>query len=196
MLTAIVLAAGLSKRMGTANKLLLTYKGKTIIERTILNLLDAGIQEVIVVTGYEADKITMAVQYLPVRIIYNTAYEKGMTTSIQKGVASAHGEGFMICLGDMYAIIPEEYSVLKTGFEQQVKLDEKCIIIPQYHNEKGNPVIFSASYKDALLQHTNMEGCKAIVQSNSAHIHGVEMDSRHILEDLDYPEDYEKISNE
>ncbi|CAN5713883.1 hypothetical protein BH10BAC2_BH10BAC2_17090 [soil metagenome] len=196
MLTAIVLAAGLSTRMGTANKLLLLYEGKAIIERTILNLLDAGIQEVIVVTGYEADKITMAVQYLPIRIIYNTAYEKGMTTSIQKGVASANGKGYMVCLGDMYAITPEEYSVLKISFEEQVKLDEKCITIPRYNNEKGNPVIFAAAYKDAILQHTDMEGCKAILQSNAAHIHWLEMNSQHILEDLDYPEDYKKISNE
>jgi molybdenum cofactor cytidylyltransferase len=196
MLSAIVLAAGLSKRMGTANKLLLPYKGKTIIERTILNLLDADIQDVIVVTGYEADKITMAVQYLPVRIIYNTTYEKGMTTSIQKGIVSANGTGYMICLGDMYAITTEEYSVLKISFEEQVRLDEKCISIPRYNNEKGNPVIFAAGYKDAILQHTDMEGCKAIVQSNAAHIQWVEMDSPHILEDLDYPEDYKKISNE
>lgn len=196
MFTAIVLAAGLSKRMGTANKLLLPYKGKTIIERTILNLLDAGIEEVIVVTGFEADKITMAVQYLPVRIIYNTAYEKGMTTSIQKGVTVAHGKDFMICLGDMYAITPEEYNVIRMSFEAQVKLDEKCITIPKYNNEKGNPVIFAADYKDDILRHTDMEGCKAIVQSNVEHVHWVEMQSRHILEDLDYPEEYKKISNE
>lgn len=196
MLTAIVLAAGLSKRMGTANKLLLPYKGKTIIERTILNLLDAGIDEVIVVTGYEADKITMAVQYLPVRIIYNTAYDKGMTTSIQRGVGVAKGNGYMICLGDMFAITSPDYILLKNNFEKIYQQDTRCICIPRYTNEKGNPVIFSAFYKGAILIHQDMEGCKGIVQANMQHVHWVEMDSPHILEDLDYPEDYKKLTNE
>jgi len=196
MLSAIVLAAGSSKRMGAENKLLLPYKSKTIIEATILNILDAGIKEVIVVTGYEADKITMTVQYLPVRLIYNTTYEKGMTTSIQKGVEAARGSGYMICLADMFAITPTEYIKLQTFFDACIAKDEQCICIPRYNNEKGNPVIFSQYYKQPILKHAEMEGCKEIVQANKEHIHWIEMDSRNILQDLDYPEDYKKISAE
>ena len=194
MLSAIVLAAGLSKRMGAENKLLLPYKSKTIIETTILNILDAGIKEVIVVTGYEADKITMSVQYLPVRLIYNTAYKKGMTTSIQKGVDISKGNGYMICLADMFAITSIEYIQLQTFFDACFVKDQQCICIPRYENEKGNPVIFSEHYKTTILRHTNMEGCKEIVQSNKEHIHWIEMDTANVLQDLDYPEDYKKIS--
>lgn len=193
MLSAIVLAAGLSKRMGDENKLLLRYKSKTIIETTILNILDGGIEEVIVVTGFEADKITMAIQYLPVRIIYNVFYKKGMTTSIQKGVESSKGNGFMICLGDMFAITSSEYSQMVSFFEECFAKDEQCICMPRYKNEKGNPVIFSSFYKKELLQHTDMEGCKAIVQSNKDHVHTLEMITPNILQDIDYPEDYQRI---
>ena len=55
MLSAIVLAAGLSKRMGSANKLLLMYKNKTVIETVVENILAAGIKEVIVVTGHQSE---------------------------------------------------------------------------------------------------------------------------------------------
>ena len=196
MVSAIVLAAGLSKRMGAENKLLLPYKSKTIIERTVLNLLDAGINEVIVVTGFEADKITMTIQYLPVKIIYNTSYKKGMTTSIQKGAQSAKGNGYMICLADMFAITATEYNQLQTFFDECFKKDEQCICIPRFSNEKGNPVVFSSSYKEEILKHTDMEGCKTIVQSNKQHIQWLDMETDHVLQDLDYPEDYKKIINE
>ena len=196
MLSAIVLAAGLSKRMGVENKLLLSYKNKTIIETTILQILDAPMNEVIVVTGFEADKITMTIQYLPVKIIYNTNYKKGMTTSIQKGAGSAKGNGYMICLADMFAITATEYNRLQTFFDECFKKDEQCICIPRFSNEKGNPVVFSSSYKEEILKHTDMEGCKTIVQSNKQHIQWLDMETDHVLQDLDYPEDYKKIINE
>ena len=73
MLSAIVLAAGLSKRMGQQNKLLLSYKTKTIIETTLENILASGIKDIIVVTGHEHTQVEAAVQHLPVRIIFNTS---------------------------------------------------------------------------------------------------------------------------
>jgi molybdenum cofactor cytidylyltransferase len=193
MLTAIVLAAGSSKRMGAENKLLLSHKSKTIIETTILQILDAPINEVIVVTGFEADKITMTIQYLPVKIIYNINSKKGMTTSIQKGIESAKGNGYMICLADMLAITAAEYNQLQTFFEECLRKDEQCICIPRFNNEKGNPVIFSSSYKEEILKHADMEGCKTIVQTNKQHIHWLDMETDHILQDLDYPKDYKAL---
>jgi CTP:molybdopterin cytidylyltransferase MocA len=65
-----------------------------------------------------------------------------------------------------------------------------------YNNEKGNPVVFSSSYKEEILKHTDMEGCKTIVQSNNQHIQWLDMETDHVLQDLDYPEDYKKIINE
>jgi molybdenum cofactor cytidylyltransferase len=196
MISAIVLAAGLSTRMGSENKLLLPLNGITIIETTLQHLLDAGIEEIIVVTGHEAAEVTAAIQHLPVAIIHNSMYERGMTTSIQKGVEAATGDGYMICLADMFTILSSEYTSLATGFKKHLLFDQDCICIPRYKNEKGNPVIFAASYKTDILLHREMEGCKAIVQSNKKHIRWIDMDTAHILEDLDYPDDYKKICME
>ena len=194
MVSAIVLAAGLSTRMGTANKLLLAYKNKTVIATVIENIIAAGIEEIIVVSGFEAEKIQGALEGLAVQFVHNPAYEKGMTASIQHGVSVAKGNGYMICLSDMVLIEPAEYTLLKEAFELQLKLDRKCICMPRFKNEKGNPVIFSSFYKKAILQHKDMEGCKEIVQLNKAHIHWIEMDSLHILQDMDYPEDYSRLN--
>ncbi|HRI20082.1 MAG TPA: nucleotidyltransferase family protein [Panacibacter sp.] len=193
MLTAIVLAAGTSTRMGNTNKLLLPYKNKTVIATVAENVINAGIGEVIVVTGFEAEKIQQALKGLPVQFVNNPAYAKGMTTSIQHGVLQAKGNGFMICLSDMVLITPHEYSLLNNCFGEQLMHNEKCICIPLYNKEKGNPVIFSSSYKQAILNHTGMEGCKEIVQENKEYIHFIEMNTPHILQDMDYPGDYEKL---
>jgi len=196
MISAIVLAAGLSKRMGNSNKLLLPYRHSTVIEATINNILAAGIEDVIVVTGYENDKINDVIKHLPVTIVDNPSYHQGMTTSIQKGVLHAKGNGFMICLSDMIMIEPAEYALLINTFEQQVRLNKKVICIPRYENEKGNPVIFSAYYKEMILAHTDMEGCKTIVQANKEYICWVDMPTNHVLIDMDYPEDYEKLNKQ
>jgi len=193
MLSAIVLAAGLSKRMGQQNKLLLPYKTKTIIETTLENILASGIKDIIVVTGHEHTQVEAVVQHLPVRIIFNAQYKKGMTTSIQQGITDATGKGYMICLADMFLVTPHEYSFLHHEFENAFQQNEKCICVPKYNEDKGNPVIFSSLYRDAILKHTDMEGCKTIVQSNKENIHWIEMNSDHILQDMDYYEDYRKF---
>ena len=193
MLSAIVLAAGLSKRMGQQNKLLLPYKTKTIIETTLENILASGIKDIIVVTGHEHMQVEAVVRHLPLRIIFNSQYKKGMTTSIQQGITHASRKGYMICLADMFLVTPYEYSFLHREFENAFQQNEKCICVPKYKEDTGNPVIFSSFYREAILKHADMEGCKTIVQSNKENIHWIEMNSDHILQDMDYYEDYRKF---
>ncbi len=195
-LTAIVLAAGLSKRMGKENKLLLPYHNKAIIRIVVENILAAGIKEVLVVIGHEAEKVTALLADLPVKLVVNEAYEKGMTTTIQEGVRHATGAGFMICLSDMVMITAEEYRWMQAAFLQQHEKDAAVICLPRFNNEKGNPVIFSAAYRDTILKHEKMEGCKEIVQQHAAHIFWMEMVTPHVLQDFDYRIDYEELVKE
>jgi len=190
MISSIVLAAGSSQRMGNINKLLLSYKNKTIIETTLENILASGINEVIVVTGYEAEKVKTAIQHLPVTIVHNVNYEEGLTTSIQCGIEGAKEHGYMICLSDMFLITSEEYALLNKTYEENFTSNPRYIYLPRYNNEKGNPVIFSPYYKDAIFEHKEMEGCKAIVQSSKENIFWVDMPTDHVLQDMDYYEDY------
>ncbi len=189
MVSAIVLAAGLSARMGK-NKMLLPFAGKTVIEKVVENIIASGIDDIIVVTGRDALQLHDLLQHSPVKIIYNNDFALGMTTSIQKGVYAANGDGYMICLGDMSFIISQEYKKLNDFFEEKRLVDEECICIPGYKNQKGNPVIFSSFYKNIILEHTNMEGCKEIVQANKQYVYAIEMNTNNILKDIDTFEDY------
>src|SRR5205823_7521291 len=123
MVSAIVMAAGLSSRMGEQNKLLLPFKNKSIIETTIANIIGAGMEEIIIVLGHEADKIKNAIIDLPVKTIYNPDYKNGLTGTIQQGIRQAKGNGFMLCLSDMVLINSGEYKKIKDAFEKQVLID-------------------------------------------------------------------------
>jgi molybdenum cofactor cytidylyltransferase len=194
MVSAIVLAGGLSSRMG-ANKLLLPYEGHTIIERVVDNICMASFEEVIVVTGHQSEKIRKVLRNYSVKFVHNLGYAFGMTTSIQEGVKAATGDGYMICLGDMVNITSKEYAWLSLRFESCVETDKATIVLPLFNHTKGNPVLFSALYKNKILRHTNMNGCSDIVQENKNSIKYVEMPSNHVLQDIDSFNDYYQLMN-
>ena len=193
MLTIIVLAAGLSRRMGIENKLLLPFQGKTIVETTIDNLLEAQIGEIIVVVGHESEKVKAVLQNYPLSIIENFDYEKGQTTSIQAGIRATQNGNYMICLSDMVLIKPEEYQLLATQFFNFLEHDAQTIVQPIFQKQRGNPVVFSNFYQNLILNNENTEGCKLIVQTNKQHVYRVEMPSDSVLLDADTKEDYANL---
>lgn len=189
-LSAIVLAAGTSSRMPERNKLLLPFGAQTILETVIDNLETAGLTEIIVVTGHEADKVETAIRHLNVMIIHNDNFAAGMTGSIKAGVAAASGDAFMICLGDMPMIGAKDYQVLHSFFLNAREVDEKVICVPSFEDRRGNPVVFAGGYKKEILDHQNPEGCKEILLNNSQHVKFCEMPSANVLKDIDLLSDY------
>ncbi len=195
-LSVIVLAAGLSSRMGVENKLLLSFQSKTILETTISNILEANIGEVIVVVGHEAERLKAVLKsrFPDIKIVENPYFEKGMTTSIQTGIRAAKNtEGYAICLTDMVLIQPYEYRLLAQQFLDFYKQDEKVIIQPIFKEKRGNPVIFSHFYKKSILETIDTEGCRSVVQAYKKHVKLVEMPTNHVLQDVDFKEDYERM---
>jgi len=193
MVTAVIAAAGLSSRMGPVNKMLLAYRSSTVAAHTVRRILDAGLHEVIVVAGHEADEVSEALAGLPVKVVVNEQYEKGLSSSLRAGVAAADGNGYMLCLADMVRIESGEYRQLAEAFEKQVQQDPRVICLPRYRGERGNPVIFSSFYRNELLAQVEGEGFRSVVQRHRHHIFWVEMDTPHVLEDLDSPGDYERL---
>ncbi len=193
-ISVIVLAAGLSRRMGLENKLLLPFNGKTILETTIEQLLAAQIGPISVVVGHEKELVkSILKQYDPLSIIENLDYKSGMTSSIKAGVRASMGNDFMICLSDMPLIQPNEYQRLRDSFIEIKKHDEYAIIQPIFNEKQGNPVIFSNFYGNLILNNKNTEGCKPIVQAHKQHVYRVEMPSDSVLLDADTKEDYAKL---
>ncbi len=203
MIRAIVLAAGLSRRMGEENKLLLPFGGSTVLETTIGNILTAELGETVVVVGHEAENVlpvlNKVVGVKNLRTTLNLDYETGMTSSIQAGVRMAGNDSethYMICLSDMVLIKPTEYQYLKNQFLDILKRDDKAIVLPVFNGKKGNPVIFSHFYKNDIFNLTYTEGGKPIVQANPDSVYFVEMPSDSVLKDMDNKADYERMLKE
>jgi molybdenum cofactor cytidylyltransferase len=84
----------------------------------------------------------------------------------------------------------EDYDFLIKNFQNQVLINENCIVQPVFEEKKGNPIVFSASYRAAILVHQDPEGCRSIVQKNKVFLHQVAMPSDAILKDIDDWETY------
>ena len=249
--TAIVLAAGLSRRMGNENKLLLPFGDSTILGTTLTQILNAQLGETFLVLGHEAAAVLQSLSdgvipnhpvtwtedpsvfsisdvgfrmsddantfrkflKFPKReaepksnnlssinyqlssinyqlsVIINPHFEKGMTTSIQAGVAAAdkegRGGGYMMCLSDMPFITSAGYQYLKNEFLKRLMIDNQAIVQPIFRNERGNPTVFSSFYKKHILELDYTEGCKPIVQAYKNHLYLVEMPTDAVLRDID-----------
>src|SRR2546422_774666 len=101
MISAIVLAAGTSSRMGSP-KPLLTLGGRPLLERVLETVRDAAVDDIVVVLGHEADRVRDGVSFDGAHAVVNPAYIEGMSTSLQAGIRAAdpRSDGFLIVLGD------------------------------------------------------------------------------------------------
>jgi molybdenum cofactor cytidylyltransferase len=207
-LCAIVLAAGLSRRMGADNKLILPFRDTTILGATLTALLNSTIAIIVVVIGHQSEEIKAFLTYFfekynqknnknkEIVIVQNADYQIGMTTSIQKGILNTSNiniSGYMICLADMPLILAEEYNLLQNYFFEKLTTDKAAIVQPVFNEKRGNPTLFSFSYKEAILANDFPDGCKPIVTAHQKNVYLLEMPSNSVLKDIDFREDYEQL---
>jgi molybdenum cofactor cytidylyltransferase len=187
MISAIILAAGESKRMGRV-KQLMTLGDSTILEKVIDNVIGSEVNEVIVVLGYKVDEVKKTIMPKQVKIAINPDYVKGMSTSIVAGIkmADRNTEGLMIVLGDQPFIDSKTIEDLITAFS----MGNKGIVLPVFQGRRGNPVIFSTKYKNELLSLKGDIGGRDIVSRNPDDLLELTVDCEGVLTDIDTPESY------
>jgi molybdenum cofactor cytidylyltransferase len=193
MLTAVVVAAGMSTRMGQ-NKLLLEFRKKPLIAHTVDTLLASAVDEVIVVLGHEAERVRNKIAGKPVKVIENPAYREGLSTSVRAGVeaVSPQSEAIMICLADQPLLQPDDVNRLVKAFTH-AKEAGKLILVPFYHGERGNPVVLDSSYREAILGIVGDVGCKGVIKRFPDKVFALEMETDHVVRDVDNLEDYQTI---
>ncbi len=191
---AIFLAAGSSRRMGKDNKLLLPYSDRTLVEFTFDKILKSDIDKILVITGFEQEKIQNLLQDKTEYFIYNKNHKIGMTSSIQAGVKALdeNCSGFIIALSDMPFLKTEDYNILIRNFKLNYN-NKPLIIQPVLGKRKGNPVIFSHHFKSEILDHDQPEGCREIIQRNKAFVVLVELENEKAFWDVDTPGDYKNL---
>jgi len=189
VIAGVVLAAGLSLRMGRA-KLLLDWGGRPVIRRAVEQVKAGRVDEVLVVLGHEAPTIREALKGLPVRFVENPEPEAGQASSIAAGVAvlGPAVSAVLIALGDQPALPPEVIPRLVETFNQT----GKAIVAPLYRGVQGNPVLFAAAVFPELRALTGDRGARSVVEKDPARVALVSFDLP-MPADLDTFEDYERL---
>lgn len=184
---AIVLAAGLSTRMGT-QKLLLPFEGKTIIEKVVENILNSGIDRINVVLGSNADEISETLKSMPVHFVTNENFRNGMHTSVISGAKALPPEtkAVLIFLGDQ-PFIPEK--AIRTVAEAW-KTSGKGIVIPLFDGKRGHPPLYDLKYRDELENLDPTQGLRSVALKFPEDIFEVETFCSEIVRDIDTKDDY------
>ena len=178
MISAILLAAGESKRMNGENKLTKILKGEPLIKYSVKNILESSVDELIIIIGHKSDNIKNVIdENKKIKFILNKNYKLGMASSIKIGIKnlSEKTQAFFICLGDMPMIGKEIYNKLI------LNLNKKEIIVPSYKNQQGNPILFSITMKDKIMDIDGDNGAKKILEKNRNKIFNLEINDEGIL---------------
>ena len=193
MLSSIILAAGMSKRMKDRNKLLLQYGELTILEKTINNLSRSNINEIIIVLGHDSNNTKRALKQIKFKKVFNEFYSHGISSSIISGLKAINtsAKGVMICLGDMPQIKTSSYNLLIEKFN--TTLNEKKIVLPTYNNKKGNPIILSSFYFSYLYRLKGDIGARDLIEKYASNIIRTEIDDEGLLKDIDNNLDYDLL---
>jgi molybdenum cofactor cytidylyltransferase len=192
----ILLAAGSSKRMGAQNKLLLPIdNGHSMIRWIAQTYLDADIDTLIVVTGFQHEAIRKALLGLNVEFVHNHDYQTGQASSVARGIESLSEQYdcALIGLADMPFITSDLINRLIKSHDLLSK-PEVRITMPIIDGRCANPVIWGRAFFDELQAISGDEGGRQILAAYLSAVNGVSWDKTQIAEDIDLPEDIQKLS--
>ena len=187
MVSAILLAAGQSKRMNGENKLTKEIQGIPLIKHSVKNILASSIDELIIVLGHQKETIEKLIDNNEkIKFVFNKDFESGMASSIKAGLnhLSKNTEAFFICLGDMPMVNSDIYNQLIQS------KNNKEIIVPTYKGQQGNPILFSKSIKEKIMAIQGDVGAKKILELNKNKILNVEVNSKSIGKDFNTKDDF------
>ena len=186
-ITAIILAAGYSSRMGVF-KPLLDLGGRPVITRIVETFRQAGIDEVIVVAGYRKELIIPVIEGAGARAAVNERYEEGMFSSVIAGMsAMEHGpQAFIVLPADIPLVRAATIRSLVNGFME----GRNRILVPSFRGSKGHPPLISVSLQGAIMEFTGENGLKGALEELESETGKVEVPDGNILFDVDNPADY------
>ena len=186
----------MSTRLGR-NKLLLPFKGQPLIAHAVDTLLASAVDEIIVVLGHEADQVRAAIGAKRVRFVENPDYQQGLSASVRAGFAAipSRTSAILIYLADQPLLEPGEVDFLIRAFTEAGKAG-KTMLVPFFPAQRGNPVIVSSTYQKSIIGIAGDTGCRRVIKQNPDQVLTVEMQTDHVVRDIDTMEDYQKLVTE
>jgi molybdenum cofactor cytidylyltransferase len=188
--SAIILAAGRSTRMGGPNKLLAELGGKPLVRIVAEQALASKAKEAIVVTGHQAELVEQALQGLKVKFVRNPDFAEGLASSVKAGVATVADDvdGAVICLGDMPMISPQLIDHLIEAFAPD---RGNLIAVPVSGGRRGNPVLWSRRFFKELMTLDGDVGARHLIAKHNEVVAEVPVEGDAAFLDIDTPEGLE-----
>lgn len=190
MISAVILAAGKSTRLGLS-KQLLEINGRTMVEHVIKNVCGSNVDETIVVLGFMADKIIDKTRSYNVKIVLNKDYKSGMSTSLRAGLKAVNKKSCAVIfvLADQPLVNTSIINKLVSGYERKKPL----IVVPTYKGKRGNPTLIDRTLFKEIERISGDVGARSLIEKYRKNVEEIEMDSLGVLIDIDTAEEFKLI---
>jgi molybdenum cofactor cytidylyltransferase len=187
--TAIVLAAGESRRMGTL-KPLLPYGSGTVIQAVVRALTSSPVHQVMVVVGHRAEEIEGSLEGSGAGVVFNPRYPEGMLTSVQAGIAAAppDTDWFVLALGDQ----PSLSSALVHRLLEVARNGSAGIVVPSFGGRRGHPLLIHSRFREEIGALPAETGLRELLRRHPESVHHEVVEDEAVLADMDTPADYER----
>jgi molybdenum cofactor cytidylyltransferase len=187
---AIVLAAGLSRRMGGPNKLLAQVDGQPIVQRVVDTVLASRARPVTVVVGHQEDEVRAALAGRDVRFVTNRGYREGLGSSLRTGIEALSRsddavDGTLVALGDMPWIKAAHIDALIHAFDPDAAAS---ICVPVHDRKRGHPVLWSSRHFGEMRKLAGDVGARALLEAHADAVLAVPVDDPAVHLDIDTPE--------
>lgn len=184
---AVLLAAGLSRRMGERNKLLIELGGEPLVRRTARSFLAAG-ADVYAVIGHEAEAVRAALAGLPLSFVENPDFAEGKASSARAGVDAVPTgyDAVLVSPADLPLLTPDDIEDLLRAFASSGR---DRILIPFFGDQRGNPVVFPAQLVAKMRASGRNVACRKFIDANPQLARRYEAANDHFVTDIDTPED-------
>lgn len=192
IVSAVILAAGLSQRMGSVNKLGLEVSGKCVVRHCVDVLLQSKLQDVHVVYGFEHRDLRAMLDGADVQFHFNPDYREGQMTSVHVGLSNVgvDTDAVMVCLADQVLLGSDDVNQLIAAFEAS---DQRHILVPTVDGARGNPLIIPRHLVDQIARGKKNLGCKNLLSNQPTLMLAYPMSNDHCTVDIDTPEDYLRV---
>ena len=184
---AVVLAAGLGRRMGGTNKLLADVGGRPMIARVVDSFLASKASPVIVVVGHEAERVRAALVGKDVVFVENASFEEGLGASLRTGIAAADAlvppvEGALVALGDMPFVRPAHIDQLIGSFDPRGPFS---VCVPVHDRKRGHPVLWSRRHFAEMAKLEGDVGARALLERHADAVLAVPIEDAAVHVDVD-----------
>jgi molybdenum cofactor cytidylyltransferase len=183
----LILAAGSSRRMGSANKLLLTFQGKPLLCHVVEAAASSQLSGLTLVTGHDDAAVKAMLDGLPLSFTHAADHAVGMSASLKAGLAAlpADLDGVMVLLGDMPLVMASDINRLIAAFSPA---DGRGICVPVHGGQRGNPVLWNSTYLAEMQGLSGDRGARDLLLRHPAAICEVPMEADGVLRDVDTPD--------